>query len=139
MTAQINAYLYFNGNCKEAMTFYQECLGGALSLMTVGETPVAEQMPEAKDKIMHANLMREGVLLLMASDNIMGTTKTGSQIELSLNCTSESELNSFFSKLSEGGKVSHPVSKEFWGALFGQFTDKFGIAWMLTYDEKFAS
>ncbi|MDQ2752635.1 MAG: VOC family protein, partial [Bacteroidota bacterium] len=81
----------------------------------------------------------EGVLLLSASDDIMGNTKGGSQITLSINCNSENELNETFSKLSEGGNVFHPVKKEFWGALFGQFTDQFGITWMLSYDENGAS
>ena len=89
--------------------------------------------------IMHSNLMSEGVLLLMASDNIMRNTKEGSQITLSINCNSESELNDTFSKLSAGGNAFHPVKKEFWGAMFGQCTDKFGITWMLSYDENHAS
>ncbi len=137
---QVTPYLFFNGNCKEAATFYQQCLGGSLSLTTVGETTVSDQMPsDKKDMIMHSSLLREGVLLFMASDNIMSDTKEGSQIVLFINCTSESELNDVFSKLSEGGNVSHPVKKEFWGALFGQLTDQFGIAWMLSYDENHAS
>ncbi len=140
MTMQVTPYLFFNGNCKEAITFYQQCLGGTLSLTTVGETTVADQMPSnQKDMIMHSNLMHEGALLLMASDNIMGDTKEGSQITLSINCNSENELNDVFSKLSAGGNAFHPVKKEFWGAMFGQCTDQFGITWMLSYDEKQAS
>lgn len=140
MTKQVTPYLFFNGNCKEAMTFYQQCLGGTLSIMTAGETPVSDQLPaDKRDSIMHSNLMLEGVLLLMASDDMMGGTKDGSRITLSMNFNSESDLNTAFEKLSEGGNVSHPVKKEFWGALFGQFTDKFGIQWMMSYDENDAS
>jgi PhnB protein len=140
MTTQVTPYLFFNGNCKEAMTFYQQCLGGSLTLMTAAETPMADQLSaDQKDMIMHSNLMREGILLLMASDDIMGGTKEGSRIVLSMNFNSESDLNTAFEKLSEGGNVFHPVTKEFWGALFGQFTDKFGIQWMMSYDENYAS
>ncbi len=135
MTTQINAYLNFNGNCKEAMAFYQECLGGVLQSITMGESPMADQLPpEKKDHIMHSNLTREGVLLLMASDG-MGSSVEGTNVVLSLNCSSEEEANTFFSKLSEGGKITHPLKVEFWGALFGQLTDKFGIHWMLNYDK----
>ena len=137
MTPEINAYVNFSGNCKEAMTFYQECIGGTLFLMTVGESPMAAQLPaEARDNIMHSTLMREGVMMLMASD-AAGTQMTkGNNISLMLNCTSEQEITSFFAKLSEGGNVTHPLKEEFWGAVFGHFTDKFGINWMLNYEKK---
>ena len=53
----LNPYLTFNGNCREAMTFYKECLGGELTLMVVGESPVADQMPpQFKDQILHSSL-----------------------------------------------------------------------------------
>lgn len=42
---QLNSYLTFNGRCREAMTFYKECLGGELFLQTVGESSLAEKMP----------------------------------------------------------------------------------------------
>ena len=136
MTTQVTPYLFFNGDCKEAMTFYQQCLGGTLALTTVGETPMADQMPaEKREMIMHSNLMLEGVPLLMASDDIMGGTKDGSRITLSMSFNSEKDINNTFTKLSEGGKIIHPVTKEFWGAFFGQFTDKFGIQWMMNCDE----
>ncbi len=135
MTTQINAYLTFKGNCKEAMTFYQECIGGSLTLMTVGESPMADKLPpETHDHIMHAALMREGTLMLMASDSMGQQITPGNSVSLSLNCTSEDEINTFFEKLSAGGTVTHPLQKEFWGALFGHFTDKFGMNWMLNYE-----
>jgi PhnB protein len=65
---QINPYLRFSGNCREAMSFYQECLGGDLTLTTVGETPMAKQMPaEAQKQIMHASL-NNGRVVLLGSD-----------------------------------------------------------------------
>lgn len=139
MTTQVTPYLFFNGDCKEAMTFYQQCLGGTLAITTVGETPMADQMPDKKDWIMHSNLMLEGLTLLMASDDIMGGTKDGSRITLSMSFASESAINETFNKLSEGGNIIHPVTKEFWGAFFGQFTDKFGIQWMMNCDMDHAS
>jgi len=61
--------------------------------------------------------------------------KQGNNISLSLNCSSEEEINSFFSKLSTGGKVIEPVKAQFWGAFFGCIEDKFGIRWMFNYDK----
>ena len=67
---QINSYLTFNGNCREAMTFYKECLGGELSFQTIGESPLSEKMSaEMKRYIVHATLKNDK-LELMGSDMV---------------------------------------------------------------------
>jgi len=136
MGTQVVAYLYFGGNCREAMEFYHACLGGELKLMEVKDTPAAAGgFPAGSEHlIMHAEL-HQGELSLMASDMLMGELKPGNQIELMLNCSSEEELRTFFSALSQGGIVNQPVRVEFWGAVFGQFVDRFGIGWMLNYGQ----
>lgn len=134
---QINPYLLFGGNCREAMNFYADCLGGELTMQTMGESPMGKDMPqEMKDNIMHASLSKNGILLLMASD-MMGKeeVKQGNTISLSLNCGSEDEINMFFSKLSAGGQVTQPLEDAFWGAKFGMLIDKFGMHWMLNFDK----
>jgi PhnB protein len=133
---QINAYLNFNGNCRDAMNFYKECLGGELALQTVEGSPIEAQCPPAiKNQVLHASLMKDAILL-MGSDMVGpdGFIK-GNTMSLSLNCSSEEEINSFFSTLSAGGQIIHPLRVEFWGAIFGVFTDKFGVRWMLNYDK----
>lgn len=133
---QINSYLTFNGNCREAMSFYQQCLGGELSLQTIGESPLAEKMPQQmKDCILHGTLVKEG-LVLMATDMVAehGLVK-GNSVSLMLNCSSEEETRSFYHKLAEGGKATHPLEISFWGALFGDLTDRYGNNWLLHYDK----
>ena len=133
---QINAYLNFDGNCREAMTFYKDCLGGELNLQTVEGSPMEAQCPAAmKHHVMHATLIK-GPLLLMGSDmpGPDGFIK-GTNVSLSLNCSTEEEINKFFTALSEGGKILDPLKDQFWGAMFGCLTDKFGIRWMLNYDK----
>lgn len=133
---QINAYVGFNGKCREAMTFYKECLGGELIMQTIAETPMAAQCPEGmQNDIMHSSLTK-GSLLLMGSDMVgpAGFIQ-GNNIALSLNCSSDEEINTFFSKLAEGGKILDPLKVQFWGATFGAVTDKFGVNWMLHYDK----
>ena len=133
---QINAYLAFGGNCREAMTFYHKCLGGELNIQTVGETPMAKQMPpETHKNVMHAALTN-GQMNLYGSDQ-MGPDKVvqDNTITLLINCSSEAEINSLFSKLSAGGKVNHPLKEEFWGSIYGDFADKFGIRWMMNWDK----
>ena len=133
---QINAYIGFNGECREAMNFYKECLGGELMFQTVQGTPMEAQCPPAmKNQVLHSSLTK-GPLLIMGTDMTRpdGFIK-GNNFALSLNCSSEEEINNFFSKLSEGGKILDSLKDQFWGATFGAFTDKFGIGWMLNFDK----
>lgn len=134
---QINVYLTFNGNCREAMTFYKECLGGELMLQTIGDSPLAEQMPpQMKQSILHSTLVHGG-LIIMASDMAgeQGIIR-GNSVSLMLNCSSEEEVRTYYAKLSEGGQATHPLENTFWGALFGDLVDKFGNPWLLHYDDK---
>lgn len=133
--ANINSYLTFNGNCREAMTFYKDCLGGELTFQTIGESSVADKMPEKmKECILHSTLSKDK-LLIMASDIVPGTGLIkGNNVSMILNCTSEPEINEFYKKLSDGGEASHPLITSFCGALFGDLTDKFGNHWLLNFE-----
>jgi PhnB protein len=128
-------YLTFGKNCREAMEFYHDCLGGKLTLMTVGESPMAGKMPaEAGGLIMHADL-EGGAFGLMASDDIGGDDVTvGSAISLMVYCESEGEIRAIFPKLARGGKINSELKVEFWGSLYGDLTDKYGLRWMLNFD-----
>ncbi len=131
---EIKTYLTFSGNCKEAMHFYQKCLGGVLELQTVGESPMATQMPkEMKDAILHGNLIT-GNIEIMASDMVGEKgLKSGNNVSLFLNCESEHQIEEMFLKLSEKGSKNHLLEKTFWGATFGDLTDQFGTHWLLNY------
>jgi len=135
--SSINSYLTFSGNCREAMTFYQQCLGGELVFQTIGESPLSEKMPKKmKDFILQATLTK-GSLLLVASDMVPETGFIrGNAVSLMLNSGSEKELKSCFKKLSAGGQVTHPLQKNFFGAVFGGFTDKFGNNWLLNCNKE---
>jgi len=132
----INPYLRFNGNCREAMTFYKETLGGELTLQPIGESPMSGQLPESmKENILHSTLTK-GDLVIMASDMVArdGLTK-GNAVAMMLNCSSEEDIKTVYSKLSSGGNATHPLEDTFWGALFGDLTDKFGNHWLLHYNK----
>jgi PhnB protein len=131
---QINAYLTFDGNCRQAMTFYNECLGGELKLQTVGDSPPEAQMPGyPKQNIMHSTIIKDGIILMASDVMSAGSFTNGSSISLALNCSSEEEITSYYNRLSTGGKIIHPLKTEFWGGTFGMFTDKFGLNWLLNY------
>ena len=136
----LNPYINFPGNTREAMTFYQSCLGGKLDLQVVAGSPFEAQCPPAMHHhIFHAEL-RHNAIVLMASDMQDPTaqpsspaSKPVSNVALSMDCSSEAEIRDLFEKLSEGGHVMHPCQEMFWGALFAAFTDRFGIRWMLNF------
>jgi len=133
MTTQINPYLTFNGQCREAMNFYKDSLGGELTLQTVGESPMADQWPAAMQKnVLHSSLMR-GSLVLLASDMaVEGEGVPGTAISLSLTCSTEEELQACFSKLSAGGQVQRPIH-DFFAGKIGAAKDKYGIQWLFYY------
>lgn len=133
MGTKLIPYLYFNGTCRQAMEFYHAALGGELQLMEVKDTPAAGQFPtESAHLIMHGEL-HSGDVVIMASDDLRGSTKGGDQIALMVNCESEAEIHALANALSKGGTVDQPVRKEFWGDFYGQVTDPFGIHWQMNY------
>jgi len=118
----------------KVMTFYKDCIGGELTFQTIGESPISENMPpKMKDCILHATLINGGVVI-MASDMVSesGLIK-GNAVSLMLNCISEKEIKSCYEKLSADGVANHPLKDTFWGAVFGDLTDKYGNHWLLNF------
>ncbi|MGN6264099.1 MAG: VOC family protein [Ginsengibacter sp.] len=133
----ITAYLTFNGNCREAMQYYQKCLGGRLVFQTVGESPLSDKMSaKMKKYIVHSELKNTKVLLF-ASDMVgQKILLKGNSVSLALNCSSEKELKKYYKSLSADGEQTHPPEETYWGAVFGGLKDKFGINWLLNYQRK---
>ena len=128
MTA-FNPYLNFDGNAREAMTFYQKCLDAELSVQTFKD--VKMDVPKgAENRVVHARLQK-GSAVLMASDTVPGMPyKQGSNFQVNIDCESVQEEDEYFTALSEGGKVTMPLQDTFWNARFGMLTDRFGVNWM---------
>lgn len=131
----LNVYLTFSGNCREALHFYKESLKGEIaSLQTFGQAPVSVT-DEYKDRVMHAEFKADGVYF-MASDGMPGQpVEAGYNISMSLNTDNEKEQEDIFNRLSEGGRVTMPLQDTFWGARFGMLRDRFGIQWMLNCEK----
>src|SRR5436309_2765118 len=110
----ISSYLTFNGNCREAMTFYKKCLGGRLFFQTIGESPLSEKMPKKMKKCILHSTLANGSLLLMGSDmvNEKGLLK-GNSVSLILTCKSEKEIREYYKNLSKGGEQTHPLENTF--------------------------
>jgi len=131
----IVTYLNFNGNCREAMKFYQRCLGGELSIMPFSEAP-GDFPKEAKDRVMHARVTKDGTTLLMASDTMPGSNFVqGTNFSISIDCQSAEETDRLFNAFGENGKITMPLQDAFWGARFGILRDQFGINWMFNFEK----
>lgn len=141
--AAINPYLTFNGNCEEAFNFYKSVFGGEFPYVgrfkDMPADPHHSPMPPSEaNKIMHISLPISKETILMGSDSSDAfgkATVEGNNFSISVNADSEEEARKIFESLSAGGKVTMPLDKTFWGALFGMLTDKFNIQWMVSYDE----
>ena len=131
--SQLEPYLFFNGNCAEAMPFYEKALGGKLEMMMkASEAPAGNGCPGANpDAVMHAFVMVEG-RGLMASDRMSPEPYPGiNGVSISLVYPTVEEAKRKFEALSRGGKVIMPLDKTFWVESFGMLTDKFGTNWMV--------
>lgn len=139
--ATTNTYLTFNGNCEEAFKFYQSVFGGEFAYLgRFNEIPATEnyQVPEAdKNKVMHVSLPI-GASILMGSDcggDWAPSFQQGNNFSVSISADSKAEADKLFSELSADGKITMPLNHTFWGDYFGMFTDKFGINWMMSFNE----
>ena len=137
--ARISVYLNFDGTTEAAFKFYQSIFGGELNRMQRFDgVPGMENLsPELREKIMHVELPIGSNLLLHATDALeaMGhPLTTGNNFHLMIEAESKAEADGLFQALSAGGKVEMPLEDVFWGAYYGQLTDKFGVQWMVNYD-----
>lgn len=128
------AYLSFNGNCAEAMRFYEHALESRLEiLMTTGASPMAPMCPaESHDRILHARLALPGGGLLMAGDCPTHLPYEGIKgVAFALNYDAIPEAERAFRALSEGGTITMPLQPAFWAKTWGMLVDKFGTPWIV--------
>lgn len=131
---QLFPYLFFSGNCEEAMNFYKDALGGSINfIQRFGDSP-APCDEDWKQKVMHATMQAAGTTLYFSDSQKDNHQKQGDNVYLSLDFKSETEIDNAFAALSAGGTTTMPLADQFWGAKFGMCTDKFGIHWMFNYD-----
>ena len=131
---QAIAYLGFDGNCAEAMRFYEHALGGKLELLMRGaDSPMAQEMPkEFADRIMHARLVLPGGGMLYAGDAPPGVPYEGIKgVSIAVDYATVEQAQQVFDALAAGGKVSMPMAPAFWAKRFGMLVDKFGTPWLV--------
>lgn len=139
---KVNPYLNFDGQAEEAFNFYKSVFGGEfIAHMKMADAPDADKLPkEDQNRTMHISLPIGKDIILMASDTVpaMGhVLEKGNNMYISLHPDSKEEADRLFNGLSKGGEIEMPMEEQFWGDYFGSFVDKFGICWMINFNEEF--
>ena len=132
----IQPYLFFNGNCEQAVEFYRKALGAEVEMMmrfkeSPEPPPPGMTPPGWENKVMHASF-HVGQTTVMASDGCGQESKGFQGFSLSLAVATEAEADRYFNALAEGGKVTMPLNKTFWSPRFGMLEDRFGIGSMIS-------
>ena len=134
MASQLNPYLNFNGNARQAMEFYASVFGGTLTLNTFGELGAAEG--EDADRIMHGMLETDAGYTIMGADvtsTMSYEPMTG--MSVSLSGDDGEALRDYWQKLSGSGTTAVPLEKQMWGDEFGMCVDGFGVPWMVNISQ----
>lgn len=140
---KIHAYLFFDGQCAAAMSFYAQSLGGELTLARFGDNPdgCGEMPAEHRERIMHACLM-VGDEVLMASDTMPEQDCAGATASegvkgcsMSLQVRSIAEAERLYNALAAGGQAQMPLQQTFWAVRFGMLVDRFGVSWMINCEK----
>ena len=134
MLTNIDPYLFFDGNCAEAMEFYASVLGGKLEIMRNNSAPPGEGPPPGnEERVMHAYLSLGDGKAIMASDTMAGEKYDGMKnVFVSLAYDDTAEAKRIFEALSQGGEPFMPFEKTFWTEGFGMLHDRFGARWMVS-------
>jgi PhnB protein len=132
---QVQAYLFFDGRCDEAIEFYKKALGAKVDmLMRFKDSPEPPKedtcAPASLDKVMHASL-RIGDTAVMASDGRCEGKPAFQGFALTITVPTEAEAERLFAALSDGGQVQMPMAKTFFSPRFGMAADRFGVGWMI--------
>jgi PhnB protein len=132
---KMHTYLNYDGNCAEALNFYEKHLGGKIVMIsTYGQMPNAKNLPpEMENKVLHARIVI-GDALLMASDMPPGVQQPMRSAYLCLSVDSNEEAESLYALLSDGGEIFMKMEETFYAHRFAMLRDKFGTSWMLIHE-----
>ncbi len=135
---QVQSYLFFDGNCEQALEFYRKTLDAKVEmLMRYKESPEPPPPgmvpPGFENKVMHSSF-RIGETTVMASDDCTGHPKFAG-FSLTISVENPAAVDRVFDALADGGKVTMPPAKTFFSSRFGMLTDRFGVGWMVIAPE----
>lgn len=128
----LHPYLTFSGNCREAMQFYQSCLGGELLVQTVGDAPASEEMDSRMRACVLTAILRSGDIVLMGTDMAPETGRTlGTAMSLYLPCRTAEEMQLRYESLSQGGRRLSEIAPTSSIEKVATLIDRYGIRWLI--------
>jgi PhnB protein len=132
---KLYTYLNYGGNCEEAFRFYEQHLGGKISMMMRhSEQPDPSKVaPEWKNAILHAR-MTLGETELMGADIPPDRFQPMRSAYLTLVLGSSAEAERVYGLLSDGGQIFMPIQETFFAFRFAMLRDRFGTSWMLLHE-----
>jgi len=126
----VHPYITFKGNCRDAIEFYRNALGGeVLFIQTVGESPMSNMGPA--ENIMHSTIKVGDTTIMMSDDPRPDSPASGGNISIAIGLDDPARAKQMFENLEKGGSVIMPLGKTYWAEAFGMLTDKFGVRWMV--------
>ena len=130
---QVQAYLFFDGRCEEALQYYSKHLGAKVEMLMRNKEspePPPPGMNAPGDKVMHAAL-RIGETQVLASDGMCSGNPRFDGFSLTISTRDDAEAKRIFNALADGGQVRMPLTKTFFASSFGMLADRFGVGWMV--------
>ncbi len=135
----VSIFVTYDGNCREAVTFYAGVFGQPVpEMMVYGDAPENPQWPVAeadRDKIMYTSLNITGDIVMFSDVPAGSGLIAGSNIQITVDFKDEAELRRVFAAMAEGGAIDMPLQQTFFCRCYGMLTDKFGVPWQLMIEE----
>jgi len=135
----LTPFVLFDGNCAEAMGFYQSCLGGELTITKLSDTPMKDMMPPALHARVAYARLKSGVIEISATDwmHATQTPRQGNTVAMYLNGGTYEELRVIFDKLAVGAdpELLDELRDMPFGS-YGHLADKYGVHWFFQGEKK---
>ena len=134
---QLDMFINFNGNCREAVAFYAKVFKSTVNnLMTYGEAPPDPSyvVPEAdKGRIMYADIPFGGMTVMFMDYPAGSEMAMGDNIHPTISTDNKDEVARLFNELKEGGEVYAELGQTFFSECYGMVKDKFGVTWQILH------
>lgn len=134
MSDWISPYFTFNGNCEEAVNFYQKVLGGEAVIMHLSDAPSNSDFPvpdHMKNLVIHAELRKDSHVINFCDNCNNSSITTGNNISFAVQFDTKDETKAMFDTLAEEGLVEMELQETFFSPLYGKVTDRFGMMWQI--------
>lgn len=134
----IHPYLNFNGNCRDAVTFYADVFHHAApEIMTFGDQPGPDGQPvpsEMANLVLHTRLSIHGSSLMFSDAMPDGPVSFGDNVTLAVVTDDLDAIHREFEALAVNGRVLMPLQETFWSKAYGMLEDQFGVQWQFSHE-----